>query len=109
MNKKSLCAACDERTSLGLSLAGVTEILEWSEGDDPRALFDWFREMEGSGKQIMILSPEAGEAMGDRLLQRRMEGRTHPLIVILPREGRDTIAQNLIKRAIGMDIEGKEV
>ena len=46
MNAKSLCAACDERTSLGLSLAGVTEILEWSQGDDPGELNKWFNEMD---------------------------------------------------------------
>jgi vacuolar-type H+-ATPase subunit F/Vma7 len=64
--------------------------------------------MEESRMQIIILSPDASEAISDELLQRRMEGRTIPLVVVLPEEGKDKMAQDLIRRAIGMDVEGKE-
>jgi vacuolar-type H+-ATPase subunit F/Vma7 len=102
MDTDRICAACDERTSLGLSLAGVRNIFRWGKGDDGKRIAAWFREMIESDVEVIILTPEAGEALKNHLHRRRMEGRMKPLIVILPGGEEDTIARELIKRAIGM-------
>ena len=103
MDAGRICAACDESMTLGLSLAGVRDILSWKKGDDPLALKSWFKDAVSSDKEVIILSPECGEALRSSLFERRMEGKLKPLIVILPVEGEDSIARDLIKRAIGMD------
>lgn len=108
MDAGRICAACDESMSLGLSLAGVRDILNWEKGDDPGVLRNWFKDTVSSDSEIIILSPECGESLRSMLFERRMKGKLKPLIVIMPVEGEDFIARDLIKRAIGMDGIGRE-
>ncbi|MGA1822000.1 MAG: hypothetical protein ACMUIG_05690 [Thermoplasmatota archaeon] len=103
MDAGRICAACDESMSLGLSLAGIRDILSWKKGDDISELRDWFRRESSSDREIIMLSPECGESLRSDLFERRMEGKMKPLVVIMPVEGEDAIARDLIKRAIGMD------
>ncbi|MFW3145356.1 MAG: V-type ATP synthase subunit F [Thermoplasmatota archaeon] len=109
--KMGICAAVKEETALGLSLAGLEEILIWDGGDDPVMLKDWYRSMVEMDLGMMILSSKCAEVLHHELFESRAQGRMLPITVIIPGEEEDRRAVDLIKRAVGMDPtkqEGKQ-
>lgn len=98
-----ICAAVSEDIALGLSLAGVTEILVFRKEQTVDDLRRWYRERIGENVGVMILSKECGEQLSGELFERRVSGKMLPVTVIIPGEEEDRRASELIKRAIGMD------
>jgi vacuolar-type H+-ATPase subunit F/Vma7 len=103
-----VCAAVSEDVALGLNLAGVDEILIWERGMDPDPLRKWYRGMLQGDYGVMILSQDSSEVIDHDLFEKRAQGIMLPVVVIIPGEGEDKRARDLIKRAVGMDPENKE-
>lgn len=100
---RGICAAVTEDIALGLSLAGVSDIHIYGKETEPGELKRWYKEKVSTYTGIMILSPEVGEVLARELFERRVTGELLPVTVIIPGEGEDKRAADLIKRAIGMD------
>ena len=103
-----VCAAVDEDVALGLNLAGVEKILVWESSMDPAALKSWYKEMLQKDLGILILSQECSEVLDHELFEKRAQGIMLPVTVIIPGEGEDKRARDLIKRAVGMDPSSSE-
>jgi vacuolar-type H+-ATPase subunit F/Vma7 len=101
--KLGICAAVGEDTALGLNLAGVEEIFIWEKGMDRSELRSWYLKMLETDHGVMILSPDCGGALDHELFEKRSQGKMLPVTVIIPGEGEDKRARDLIKRAVGMD------
>ena len=97
-----ICAAVSEDEALGLTLAGVREILIWRPDEPISRLQGWYKDMLDRGSGVMILSIECTEGLHEELFRKRSDGRFLPITVTLPGEGEDKRASDLIKRAIGM-------
>jgi vacuolar-type H+-ATPase subunit F/Vma7 len=106
--KLGVCAAVSEDVALGLNLAGVDEILVWEEGMDRSQVKSWYKKMLDKEIGVMILSSDSGEALDHELFEKRSLGIMIPVVVIIPGEGEDKRARDLIKRAVGMDPGNKE-
>jgi vacuolar-type H+-ATPase subunit F/Vma7 len=98
-----ICAAVSEDIALGLSLAGVTDILVFGKDRTLDDLRRWYRDRIEEKVGVMILSRECGEQLSGELFERRVSGKMLPVTVIIPGEEEDRRAAELIKRAIGMD------
>ena len=98
-----ICAAVNEEIALGLSLSGVSDIFIHGKNTEQHELKDWYNKKLVEGVGIMILSPFAGEVLARELFNRRVTGGLLPVTVIIPGDGEDRRASDLIKRAIGMD------
>ncbi|MBN1391030.1 MAG: hypothetical protein JXA22_10365 [Candidatus Thermoplasmatota archaeon] len=103
-----VCAAVDEDIALGLNLAGVTEVLIWEKGMEVDLLKEWYARMIKGDHGVMILSRDCGEALSDRLFEKRVMGIMLPVTVMIPGTNEDKRARDLIKRAVGMDPDRKE-
>ena len=103
-----VCAAVNEDVALGLNLAGVEEILIWETGMPVEDLRKWYRSMLQRNIGVMILSMECGEVLHHELFEKRAQGIMIPVTVMIPGEGEDKRARDLIKRAVGMEVERKE-
>ncbi len=101
--KLAICAAVGEDVALGLNLAGVTEIFIWEKGAQTKDLKEWYSSMVDKGVGVMILSQDSGEALDHELFEKRAQGNMLPVTVMIPGEGEDKRARDLIKRAVGMD------
>ncbi|MGA1820203.1 MAG: V-type ATP synthase subunit F [Thermoplasmatota archaeon] len=102
--KMGVCAAVSEDVALGLNLAGVEEILVWEAGMAVGDLKKWYRSMRKMDIGVMILSQECGEVLHQELFEKRAQGIMMPVTVMIPGEGEDKRARDLIKRAVGMDV-----
>ena len=98
-----ICAAVEEGEALGLSLAGVREMLIWNQGDDPEEVRGWYLEMMEKDMGVMILSMHSADALKEELFKKRSEGIIKPVVVTIPGKGEDWRANELIRRAIGMN------
>jgi vacuolar-type H+-ATPase subunit F/Vma7 len=101
--KLGVCAAVGEDVALGLNLAGVEEIFIWEKGHDIISLRQWYKGIIDRGIGVMILSQQCAEALDHQLFEKRAQGKMLPVTVIIPGEGEDKRALDLIKRAVGMD------
>jgi vacuolar-type H+-ATPase subunit F/Vma7 len=106
--KLGVCAAVSEDVALGLNLAGVDEILVWEKGMEPATLKKWYKEMLQKDLGIIILSQDCSEVLDHELFEKRAQGIMLPVTVIIPGEGEDKRARDLIKRAVGMDPGSRE-
>ena len=101
--KMGICAAVSEDIALGLSLTGVDEIFVWEKGMSGDALKNWYRRMLHGNFGVMILSQDCGEVLHHELFEKRVQGIMMPVAVMIPGDGEDKRAKDLIKRAVGMD------
>ena len=106
--KLGVCAAVSEDVALGLNLAGVDEIMVWEKGMEPAALKKWYRGVLKEDFGILILSQDCSEVLDHELFEKRAQGIMLPVTVIIPGEGEDKRARDLIKRAVGMDPGSEE-
>jgi len=95
-------AAVGEDIALGLSLAGVKDIFMFGGNHSSGRLKEWFKARVGEGGALVILSPEAASELRKEMFDKRSQGILLPVVVIIPGEGGDLIAQELIRRAVGM-------
>ncbi len=100
---RGICAAVNEDIALGISLAGVSDTFIHGKETETGELKRWYKEKISADTGIMILSQEVGEVLARELFERRVTGELLPVTVIIPGEGEDRRAADLIKRAIGMD------
>lgn len=98
-----ICAAVEEGLALGLHLAGVHDIFAMTSFTEKRELVEWYRKRtERDDIGVMILSSETARMLSAELFQRRVSGELLPVTVVIPGEGEDARAMELIRRAVGM-------
>ena len=100
---RSICAAVSEETALGLSLAGISDILVHNATMDHDKIRNWFRQKISERVGLVVLSKECSEILSRELFDQRVSGEMLPITVVIPGEEEDKRAADLIKRAIGMD------
>jgi vacuolar-type H+-ATPase subunit F/Vma7 len=103
MKGNKVCAIVPEVVALGLSLAGVSEILVHGANTDLKVMRDWVKERIVEGAGLIILSRESSEILSKELFDHRISGELLPVMVVIPGDKEDKRASDLIKRAIGMD------
>jgi len=103
----SICGAVSGRSAVGLSLAGVMDVLEWEPGHDLTVLREWYRSRVEGGARMMVLSPECGEVLSRELFEKRAKNEMLPVVVILPGGTEDKRARELVRRAVGLDLQNK--
>ncbi|MDG6224191.1 MAG: V-type ATP synthase subunit F [Candidatus Thermoplasmatota archaeon] len=107
MMEENLHAALDDDMALGFSLAGVKDIFIVTDGEGDGGLKEWFLSRLKDEGGLIILSMEAAEGLRDELFTKRARGALLPVVVILPGSGEDSIAKDLVRRAIGMMPHGE--
>jgi len=95
-------AAVGEDLALGLAMAGVKDILVHTQGSDRSHLASWFSLRTADREGVVVLSAEAASKLRKELFERRSSGTMLPVVVVIPGRDEDVIAQELMRRAIGM-------
>lgn len=103
MRNMGICAAVEEEIALGLNLAGVEEIFVLEGPDEKTKLKQWYDDMLSKEMGLMILSKTSGDLLSHELFDKRSQNIMLPVVVVMPGEGEDRRAADLIKRAVGMD------